>query len=222
MERALLVALGVVLGGVAALGIYAWQLHGTESPDAPATSFPAVEHDSAVVPGFIDDWARWRLATFVSEGTWSRSVDGIDEPLTGPLYTVQDPPRRLVVRLGTTVEQVDDRIASCDSSDEEIIAPVCLAGTGLSYSERVDAEMRLVLGYVRAETRIYNLRQGDDGCYQLELTAPVLASPWGKWAEFCFDEASGALRRAVVRRQSATDVELTVLIRTDVTPDDFG
>jgi hypothetical protein len=222
MERGLVFTLGLVVGIVGALGFYAWRLDDDVHLEAPTTDFPAISHDSEAAAVFLLDWERWRTATFVSEGTWTRRLDGVDEPLTGSHYTAQDPPRRLVVRLGATIEQVDNQIATCNSSNEEIVAPVCVAGTGMSYDQRVSVEMALVRGYVTGESREYDVRLGENGCYQLEIVQPRLASPWGKWSEFCFDAESGALRRAKVRRQSATDVELIISISTDVSDADFG
>ncbi len=222
MERGLYVALGLVVGVVAVLGFYAWRLDDGSIPEAPTTNFPAIAHETSAATALIADWERWRTATFVSEGTWTRTLDDVEVPLSGSLYTAQQPPRRLVLRLGTTIEQIDDQRATCDSSNDDVIAPACVAGSGLSYDERVVAEMELVREYVTAETRLYDVRLDDKGCYQLEIRVSRLASPWGRWAEFCFDAESGALRRATVRRQTATDVEVVISIRTEVTDADFG
>jgi hypothetical protein len=222
MERGLYVALGLVVGVVAVLGIYAWRLDDESAVDAPTTNFPAIAHESGAATTLITDWERWRTATFVSEGTWTRTLDGVDEPLSGSIYTAQDPPRRLVIRLGNTIEQIDNQVATCDTSNDDVIVPACVAGSGMSYDERVAAEMDLVQGYVTGDTRLYDVRLDEKGCYQLEIRVSRLASPWGRWAEFCFDAESGALRRATVRRQTATDLEVIVSIRTEVSDADFG
>ena len=222
MERGLVVVLGLVVGIVTALGFYAWQLDDDAELEVPTTNFPAITHDSEAAVVFLLDWERWRTATFVSQGTWTRRLDGVDEPLAGSMYTAQDPPRRLVVRLGATIEYVDNQIATCNSSTGELVAPVCVAGSGMSYDERVRVEMALVRGYVTGVEREYDVRLGENGCYQLEIVQPRVASPWGKWSEFCFDAESGALRQATVRRQSATDVELIISISTDVSDADFS
>lgn len=222
MERGLVVVLGLVVGVVGALGAFALFAGGDE-PKAPVTSFPAVEHEEVAGDGLLAAWQRWRTATFVSEGTWTRTIDGVAEPLTGPVYTAQRPPRRLVVRLGSTVEETDQTVATCDSSDDELVAPPCLAGdSGLTFDERVSAEVDLVSAYVTGDARLYDVGRADPGCYRVELVAPILAAPWGRWAEFCFDPASGALASARVRRPSAVDLEVIDLIRTEVTEADFG
>ena len=222
MERGLVVVLGLVVGVVVAIGAFAL-FAGGDDPEPPVTSFPAVEHEAVAADGLQAAWRRWRTATFVSEGTWTRTLDGVAEPLTGPVYTAQRPPRRLVVRLGSTVEETDQTVATCDSSDDELVAPPCLAGdSGLSFDERVAAEMDLISAYVAGEARLYDVGRAEPGCYRVELLEPILAAPWGRWAEFCFDPASGALASARVRRQSAIDLEIIELIRTEVTEADFG
>ncbi len=224
MERGLVAVLGLVVGVVVALGAFALFIVDTgDSGDPPETSFPALDHDEVSADGLMAAWRRWRTATFVSEGTWTRTIDGVEEPLIGPVYTAQRPPRRLVVRLGSTVEEIDRSVASCDSSSDDLIAPPCIGGdSGLSFDDRVAAELTLVSGYVEGERRLYDVDRGEPGCYRVELIEPILAAPWGRWAEFCFDPASGALASALVRRPSAIDLEVIDIIRTEVTDADFG
>lgn len=215
---------GIVVGVLTVLGAAALFGGGSESgssgrPVVPA--FPAVEHDADDAEMLIEAWERWRTATFVSVGTWSRTSDGAASPLEGEVYTAQDPPRRLVIRLGAVVEQVDGGVVTCDAPTEDLIVPDCTESSATnSYEDRVAAEMSLVQRYVRGGNRIYDVDEVD-GCYLVELRVAALRSPWGRAAEFCFDEDSGALQSSRVRRQSATDVETTSDIRTSVTPADF-
>ena len=154
-------------------------------------------------------WNRWRTASFVSSGTWTRTLDGSDEPLTGDAYTAQDPPRRLVLRLGAVIESIDGTLLTCDNPAEPVIVPGCSEVAGLrSYDERLRSEMSLVLNYVRGDQRIYDVAEVD-GCFHVELIPAALRSPWGRAAQFCFDDESGALRSSRVRRQSAVDEEIT-------------
>jgi len=113
-------------------------------------------------------------------------------------------------------------VAACSPSTDEIVAPTCLAGDGLGYNDQVAIELALVGGYVSGDARLYNVGRGDPGCFRAEQIVNVLASPWGRWAEFCFDPSSGALASARVRRPSAVDVEIISVIRTDVSDADFG
>jgi len=129
-----------------------------------------------------------------------------------------------VQRLGATVEVLDGTVASCEpvAEDQASVAP-CLAGnTGMSYDQRTDSELDLVGSYVGGDTRIYDVEFGLlPGCYRVELTATVLGSPWGRWAEFCFDDETGALISSRVRRKSAVDVELDVVTSSVVVEADF-
>lgn len=67
-------------------------------------SFPSIDHDPVAATELVAVWERWRRASFVISGTWTRTVDGITGPLIGDVYTAQDPPRRLVIRLGAVAE----------------------------------------------------------------------------------------------------------------------
>lgn len=234
MDRALTAILGFVVAAVAVLAVAAVVLTVTgEDSDRPedvfaveptvieGVSFPPIDHDPAAAALLIDAWERWRTASFVSIGTWTRTVDGVAGPLTGDVYTAQDPPRRLVVRLGAVVESVDGFTAACSPvEDDEALTPACLGGEGIGYDERVAAELALVEQYVGGASRLYDVAT-DGACFQAELIGPALASPWGRWAEFCFDDTSGALQLARIRRPSAIDVESIHTIRTDVAEADF-
>ena len=187
-------------------------------------AFPALDHDPAAADDLLVAWERWRNATFVTSGTWTRELDDRSEPLVGPSYRVQEPPRRLVVRLGSTVERIDGAVAACDADAEGLDAPGCLVGQGAaSYDERVANEMAVVVTYVQGDDRLYDVAYGPErGCLRAEVKVVTLASPWGRWAEFCFDEGTGALLSSRVRRPSAVDTESLRLVSDVVTDADFS
>ncbi|MFT5202387.1 MAG: hypothetical protein ACI9C1_001775 [Candidatus Aldehydirespiratoraceae bacterium] len=221
----LLILVGVLAGILVVLGLAAL-VADDETPAEPSSDvlevvFPAVAHDDDDAIALTVAWNRWRTASFVSSGTWTRTLDGVDAPLTGDTYTAQDPPRRLVIRLGGVLEQIDGDLRTCDGSAEGVIVPACTDASGQrGYDDRVLAEMLLVVGYVIGESRIYDVA-AIDGCFQVELRPAALRSPWGRAAEFCFDESSGALWSSRVRRQTATDFEQTTAIREEVADTDF-
>jgi len=165
------------------------------------SEFAAFDHNPAAAAALIDAWARWRTATVVTSGTWTRQLDAAEAPLTGTVYLAQDPPNRVSIRLSAEVSRIEDQ----------------------ERFDRLNAnELVLVGGYVTGESRIYNVEFGDPGCFVAQLNIWAPASPWGLRAEYCFDDASGALVSARVRRQSATDIEVITDIRTTVTGEDFG
>lgn len=227
MVRAALVIVGVAFGVL--LGIGAFVILGDDTPSSVGPSrpaeivFPAVDHDEVAATELIEAWRRWRTATFYSRGSWERRLDGGDSPLRGEVLTVQDPPRRTVVRLGSLVELIDDAVRTCDAEAGGALAPSCLRGQGgLGYADRVAAEMVRVESYVRGDGRPFDVDFGSDsGCYRVENRTLLPAAPWGLWAEFCFDPESGAMASARVRRDSAVDTEVMVEIRTEVTEADF-
>lgn len=227
MGRAALILVGASIGVLVGIGVFMvldedpGPLIGPSAPvDSP---FPAVDHDEQAAADLITAWERWRTATFYARGTWERRLDGGGAPLRGTTLTVQAPPRRTVVRLGSLVELVDGSTRTCDAEIEGAVAPACVTGApGLSYEERVEAELGVVTEYVTGETRPFDVGGGRrPGCYRVENRALLAAAPWGLWAEFCFDEETGAMEWARIRRATATDTEIVVEIRADVTDDDF-
>jgi hypothetical protein len=112
-------------------------------------------------------------------------------------------------------------VVTCDNPAEPVIVPGCSEVDGLlTYDERLRSEMSLVLGYVIGDTRIYDVAEVD-GCFHVELIPAALRSPWGRAAQFCFDDETGALQSSRVRRQSAVDEEVVFSIRSEVGDDDF-
>lgn len=223
--RVVLVVGGVVIGVVVVLVVVAISAWGGDSDggEPATTSFPAVDHDPDAAEALVVAWERWRTATFVSTGVWSRTLDAGGSPLEGPVFTAQDPPRRRTLRLGSIVEQIEGTVARCDLPSEDLIVPDCLAAdTTRSYEERVADEMELVRRYVAGPNRLYDVGFGDPECFQVELETAALRSPWGRWSEFCFDDATGALRSSRTRRASAVDTEIITGIRSEVTDADFS
>ncbi len=225
MRNLVLLVGGVVAGIVAALAVAALVIDGddeTAVTEPVELSFPAVDHDETAAEDLVVAWNRWRTATFVSAGTWTRTLDDGSAPLSGETFLAQDPPRRVVVRLGAVIESIDGTVATCDDPTEPVIVPGCTeVASDRSYDDRLRSEMSLVLNYVRGERRLYDVAVVD-ACFLVELREAALRSPWGRAAEFCFDAESGALASSRVRRQSAVDEEITTAIRTEVTDDDFG
>ena len=226
MPRLLLVAGGVVLGVVFVFGL-AWVVADDDEPSedrVPEFSFPAVAHDPAAADALVAAWERWRTATFVTVGQWSRVLDGDDAPLEGPTYMAQNPPRRVSVRLGSVIEEIDETVARCALGSDEVIVPECVAGaTARTYDDRVADEMVVVGEYVTGDERLYDVGFGElPGCFRVELEAALLRASWGRWSEFCFDAESGVMVSARTRRPSAVDNEVTLEIRTDVTDLDFA
>ena len=164
MDRALTALLAFVGAVVVVLAVAAVVLTVRSNDASPAPvasapdpnviegiSFPAIDHDPAAAADLVDVWERWRTASFVSIGTWTRTLDGVTEPLTGDVYMAQDPPRRLSIRLGALAENIDGLVAACSPvEDDAVVAPICVRGEGISYDARVGAELALV---ERADSR---------------------------------------------------------------------
>ncbi len=90
---------GVVIGVVVVLGLAALVLdRDDDTPSSPIEelSFPAVEHDEVAAQDLVVAWERWRTASFVTDGTWTRTLDESDAPLREALVNDRYPDGRPV------------------------------------------------------------------------------------------------------------------------------
>ena len=230
VERAVLIVIGLaagVLGGIGAFVLVDRARTPTDpvvfSDEVVVSQFPAVTHDELAAADLRQAWENWRQSTFYARGDWERRLDDGDQTLSGPVLLVQDPPRRLVARLGSLVEQIDGDVFSCDPLPEDSIGAPCVTGSGtISYSERVQRELDAVDTYVFGDQRAFNVQYADaPGCYQAESRTFNPAVPWGLWAQFCFDHDTRVMISSRIRRESAIDIEAIFESRSVVTDADF-
>lgn len=170
---------GFVIAAVALLAVAAVVLTVTgENSDRPeaifivernvieGVSFPAIDHGPAAAAELVAAWERWRRASFVSTGAWTQTVDGTTGRLIGDVYTAQDPPRRLVIRLGAVAESIDGSTAACSPvENDDAVEPTCLRGQGIGYDERVTDELARFQQYVGGSNRLYDVAT-DSVCYR--------------------------------------------------------
>ena len=60
------------------------------------------------------------------------------------------------------------------------------------------------------------------GATTLELVRPTALPTYGTSARFCFDDATGAVRELIQRRDGSTDTFEATVVRGDVSPADFS
>lgn len=228
MGRAALIVVGVSVGVLLGIGAQEWfgddSAPSVSGPETVSTSFPPVTHDRGSARDLLAAWGRWRTSTFYARGTWERRLDSGGDPLRGPVLTVQDPPRRVVIRLGALLESTDGSVRSCDSEVGGQLSPACIASAGgIGHDERVAAELAVVEGYVTGAARAFDVGPGSrSGCYRAESRTFAAAAPWGLWAEFCFDADTGAMVMARILRDSAVDTEVMIEVRSELTAADFA
>ena len=164
---------------------------------------------------FLADWHAWRSIDVVVRSTFVRErADG--EQLTSDMVLAQQGDRRLVSRLGGAEGYVDDQRVRCVSESDGTYR--CdRTPTGATAEQRRRDELDTWAEYLSGVPPYYRILTLDGGCYELVLTRALPGADFGSVAEFCFDEASGALVRTRIQYANGL-VETTeaVVIETEV------
>lgn len=202
MRRVGAVVVAAVAVGVA-LAVLVARLDRPDPPPAPEA--------------FLAAWRRSLTGTYVAQQVVERRlVSG--RTFSSEVTIAQRPPDRIRSDSGGTAGRVDGRRFGCVPD-----GGCRFGGDAAPYANDVGEELDLLRTMVDSATPLYRVERGDDdGCFVLVLQARILAPPYGEDATFCFDAATGALRRSVVHRAEATDTTTTVDLRADVRPSDLA
>ena len=200
---------GVVAG--AALGllvIVSWDIEPeTVSGDAAAADFVAA-------------WDRSLRGTYYVASEFHRTTPN------GNLDSVHELARRPpdVVRrqFGGLAGRIGDHPIMCSTDPDEQVS--CIRGDVEldPYEESVEDEVARWDDYFDGQVPLYRVETRGDGCFDLTLTQMFPAPPYGRYARFCFDDATGAIVYSEIRKDEGTDVQEAIEVRSAVTDADFA
>lgn len=216
------VAVAALVITFAALSLVAG--HGDDEPQAVADVPVTVvledvpSNDVDLARELLEAWWRSRLATYRVESEFVRTLDD-GSSLRLDRVVVQRPPDVVVQQSGTVRAEVDGQIVRCTPGPDDSLT--CTSGLSeADYRARAEAELEVLVSWLRGEPPIYELSR-EDGCFHLELVRAVLEPPYGRSADLCFDQVSGALRRLRIERRGSVDEIVARSISTDVDESDL-
>jgi hypothetical protein len=167
----------------------------------------------AAAAAFLDAWARHRTATYVAEGTFTRTLDG-EPALESAVRTVQRPPDRLELQPGSATGRLGGRRVACAVEDDGSLS--CRTGERVGpYEDAVAREVAILRDQVEGPRRVYDVTEDGD-CFVLELGAG------GERSTYCFDGATGALVRSRIERGRLADTVVMTSVRPEVTDEDLS
>jgi hypothetical protein len=175
---------------------------------------------------FLAAWERSRTATLLVQGEFRRrQANGAT--LSSPTELVQRPPDRLVRQFGGVSGTVEGHPVVCATDPDGRYR--CFPGTETSppYQETVRSELATLRSYFEPPTPgtrpLYRVIRGTErGCFELYQQIPYADAPYGVFARFCFDEATGALRDFERHLENGTvESEGALTIETRVIDGDF-
>jgi hypothetical protein len=182
----------------------------------------------AAAQSFLATWRQSRLATFVVDSDFTRTLPNANR-LLQQVRTVQRPPTdRLLIGFGSVSGRLGGKILRCASAPDGTSR--CFTATDApDYGAEVEGEIAGLDRYVRGERPLYRVTAFTDGgmpdtgarCFRLDLALDLPSPPYGTQALFCFDRASLAPSLTVVERPEATDRTQASAIRTTVTDADL-
>lgn len=197
----------VIIGGLAALAVAFADESGSPPPSA--------------ADELVAAYARSRAGTFVVEAEFRRTMaDG--RQLESAALVVQRPPDELRAQLGSASGRVGNRSLNCTAlpDDELSCAP---SGEVAPWDEMVGAEVANLQSYFVGDVPLYRAERLDPGCFGITQVAAIPDAPYGRRTTFCFDPATGALRRLELRREGGSvDLLRAVAIRPEVTDADLS
>lgn len=170
---------------------------------------------------FMTAWKRSRTGTFVVESEWKRIKSNGDELVSATLLA-QEPPKRLRRQLGTLSADIDGKHVECITNPEGIYG--CSDGIPLrsSFDDDLKKEMDdLRDHFYSTKPPIYRVRTDGHGCFELVQTRPYPNPTFGRLAQLCFDEDTGALRYSERWFENIREVQRARTIHTKVLPSDF-
>jgi hypothetical protein len=181
--------------------------------------------DGAAAADFVEAWERARLATFVRTGTFERRSDVTGSAISSEDVLAQRPPQRVHRQLGGVDGRDDRRLISCPSPPEGATPEECTLGEpeGPSYAEDVASEVAALHTLVEGEAPVYAVgRSSDRDCFDLVQLRVEPRAPFGREAQFCFDEATGAPTNSRVTYEGGiVEVVVTTDLRAEVTDQDL-
>ncbi|MEY2423344.1 MAG: hypothetical protein QOI95_3411 [Acidimicrobiaceae bacterium] len=177
----------------------------------------------AAAQTFLTTWRQSRMATFVVDSDYTRTLpDG--NKLQQTVRVVQQPPdNRLIIGLGSVAGRLGGKILRCASTPGG--SSNCItAEAAPDYTTDVDREIAGLEVYLRGDRPLYRVidfADSVDHCFRLDLAVAIPSPPYGDHALFCFDRSNFAPSLTVIERVEATDRTQAKVIRTTVAADDL-
>ena len=215
---AVLVGVGVGIGAVAVTGD-----DGSDAVDqaelADPSGLPAEHRANAV--RFLDAWDRFRNGTFVVDLRFERTVTGKDQPLVSAGVLVQQPPRRIVRAFGNESSVFADGAQTCELGADS--TSLCSAAHQTEpYDVQVATELSILSQYFSGDSPLYRVDAPTANCFRLFLYRAMPLPPYGDAAQFCFDNATGAMTLFESTTAGGGDRTIAERITTTVTEADFN
>jgi hypothetical protein len=181
---------------------------------------PEVITGEEAASGFVSAWERSLEGTYYVASNFHRTTPNGE--LNSTHEIAQRPPDVVRRQFGGLAGRIGDHPIMCNADPDERVS--CVRGdVDLDpYDQTVADEVARWDDYFDGAVPLYRVETTGDGCYDLHLARLYPAPPYGRYARFCFDEATGAIVYSEIRKDEGTDVQEAVEVRPTVTDADFA
>ena len=169
---------------------------------------------------FLAAYQRSLKGTYAVKATFTRQLDS-GATLSSNALVAQRPPDSIRRQFGGITGTIQGHVVSC-STEVDGTFHCSPAADAPSFEETVQQSVETMTSYFTDTPPLYRaVRYGDD-CFELIQNRPSALLPYGSQARFCFDEATGAIRLLIERKEGAIDTFEATDIRGSVTATDFS
>lgn len=181
---------------------------------------PETISGDAAVADFVSSWERSLRGTYYVASEFHRTTP--NGKLDSVHELAQRPPDIVRRQFGGLAGRIGDHPIICNADPEEQVS--CVRGDVQldPYDQTVEDEVARWDDYFEGAVPLYRVETEGDGCFDLTLAQLFPSPPYGRYARFCFDDATGAIVYSEIRKDEGTDVQQAVEVRSTVTDADFA
>lgn len=205
---------GIAVGSMIAVGLVA----------GGALRVPVQRDLTDASAELLTAWERSRTGTYVVDSEFRRTLaDG--RTLFSSSQLVQRPPDRILRQFGGIDGQIGGHPVICSTDQHDVFT----CRTGTTAVPPADEALRKELDTFRSyftttDPPLYRaIRAPEDGCFELFQQIVYPDPTYGRYAKFCFDGPTGAMRLLERHLEGGVVERLEAFaIRTEVTGNDFN
>jgi hypothetical protein len=197
---------GLIVGVVIVVTMSSLDVHVTRR----AAPTPVVITTPQAADAFVVAWQRMGESAWAVDSAFTRRLnDG--RHLNALQFQAQRGPDYVSRAFGSVTLFSGGRRYACGTGPDETTS--CRDAGAADHREQAASDVAAVRLQVTGTRALYDVQQQSAQCFGLYARPMTAVLQWGERATFCFDAATGAMRRSEFDRTDSTDVVQATSIR---------